>query len=132
MHPLALLPNQIKFCRNAKVNHYFLLHRILPTILLLYQPPVSPCPRYLHFSISNIGFTAVRKYLVVSQQRRALTLLIDNLATREGIAAQKPRHTNRKRKQEEQTANGKGKDPLKLEDVRLGRELADSGCCDER
>lgn len=67
-------------------------------------------------------------YLVISQQRCPLPILADDLATRERIASKQAGHTDSKRKQEEQTTNCKGKDPLELEEMWAGKELSNAGC----
>jgi hypothetical protein len=67
--------------------------------------------------------------LLIGQQGRTLTVLADNLTTGEGIATQESRHADRKREDEQKTADGESEDPLELEEVRACKELADAGCC---
>lgn len=65
--------------------------------------------------------------LLVSEQRRSLAILADNLSAREGIAAQKSRHADSERKEEQDTTDGESEDPLQLQDGQLAKELADTG-----
>jgi hypothetical protein len=64
---------------------------------------------------------------IISQQWRPLTILADDLTPREWIATQKSWKTNRRSNHEKQAANREGKDPLELEEVGFGQELAYTG-----
>jgi hypothetical protein len=68
--------------------------------------------------------------LVIGQQGCSLSILADDLATREGITSQQARHAYSEREQEEKTANGESEDPLKLEEMRASKELSNAGCCE--
>lgn len=100
---------------------------------------VPPAQLFSHFQPPNIIFlypwyrphthNSVMGNLVIRQQRRPLTVLIDNLASWEGITAKKTRNTHRKRDDEEQGTDGEGEDPLELEEMRLSCDLADTSRC---
>lgn len=67
--------------------------------------------------------------LLISQQGRAFAVFVNNGAAREGIAvAEETGHADCEGEDEEESADGEGEDPLELEDVGLGEELAHAGC----
>ena len=73
-----------------------------------------------------LGMSECSNNLLVSQQRRPLAVFADNLASRERITAHEAWHTDGQREDKEDGTNCEGEDPLKLENGKLGEELADT------
>ena len=76
-----------------------------------------------------LGMSECSNNLLVSQQRRPLAVFADNLASRERITAHEAWHTDGQREDKEDGTNCEGEDPLKLENGKLGEELADTSGC---
>lgn len=67
----------------------------------------------------------LRRIRSITQQRSAFPILGNDLtALKRRLAAR-----DTERKDEEQSADSEGKDPLQLQDRKLGQELAHSGRC---
>lgn len=69
--------------------------------------------------------------LLVCKQRSALAVLGHNLATLERVLTEKTRDADCEREDEKDGADGKGEDPLELQNRELGEELADAGGCEK-
>lgn len=137
-------------CYESKMNHNE-ISRILLRLVHTFSreplqckktPPYALRSAFLHLFVSgpiaidinpsSIEFfiTLVRTQestLLIGQQGGALAVLVDDLATGEDLTAKQSGYTNSKRQGEQETADGEGKDPLELEEVRLCEELADTG-----
>lgn len=94
------------------------LHKIGPW---LESPTVfssRPISRHLLDDASRLNqcflIASLFRPLLISQQRRPLAVLANDLSTREWIAAEQSRYTDRKRKNKEDAADGERKDPLQL------------------
>lgn len=95
------------------------------------KPTLFPYTRVIGSMLRKARFIPARNTvggkLLISKQWSAFAVFVDNCATRERIAAQEARDTDGKGQNEEEAANGECKDPLQLQDVRFGEELAYSG-----
>lgn len=65
--------------------------------------------------------------LLIRQQGCPLAVLAHNLSPGERITTEEPRHTDGERKNEEEPADCKSKDPLQLKDRELAEELSNTG-----